>query len=196
MNNSKKIFTFFSNGQTVNTIKNEAKKAHKAKKYNTHSEALNAISKSISNLSFNAAVKVAENESPFLLEDTLYFPLIFNGKTLYVTIKDNKVLVPTSEDFPDTLSFPFDHLVSVNVKDTAFKSIEKANNGWIYYLERNTETEESEHIEIYITDEGIVADFICVEEEGDNCLSPKTLLSTFAFWNEIFSEEDFEKYCS
>lgn len=193
MNNSKTIFTFFSDGQTVNSIKNQAKKAHKANEYKTRSEALNAISRPITNLSFNDAVHKAEKTSPFLLNDTLYFPFFIKEKVLYVFIKDNKATVQTSEEFEDTLSFPFDHIKKVDVSKTKFKSLEKANNGWIYYLEKNEETEESLHLEIYKTDDGLVVDLVCVQEEGENCLSPTTLLSTFAYWNELLTEYELDE---
>lgn len=201
--NTKNIFTFFKNGQTVNSIKNEAKKLQKSGKFSTRSSALNSLSKEICGLSFNKAVKIAELASPFELNNRVYFPFFNEGNKMNVVMKKDHVCI--TGDF--VVNFPDECSLGV----VSFKSFEKTTSGWIFEIYSNVKScptlilGESDQrfgtkdysiryfFEIKESDDGILVDLWCEEETGEG-VELISLGSNFAYWNEIFEEtDDFEK---
>ncbi|MCY9864999.1 hypothetical protein OTK49_21005 [Vibrio coralliirubri] len=82
-------FLFIENGTPVEQIKNAAKRDFKAKKFDSLSEAQNALTRSYINKSFNKATNEAKNLSPFVIkatdhellnEDSLFLPIKVTGE--------------------------------------------------------------------------------------------------------------------
>ena len=176
----KNIFTFFSNGQNINSIKNKAKKEHKAGKYPSRSSALNSISKEICGKPFNKAVKDFELTSPYSINDTLYLPLTNDGKKYIVTINNKEFSI--NKNF--NISFP----EGVYLSDIKYDHFEKLKNGWIFTLSVNKEVHGKDlyMLQICTTDEGIIADLWVIEEVDFEDVS--TLVdSTAAMYDEVLA---------
>lgn len=179
MNNLKsKIFTFFPNGQTLVSIKNLAKKDHKSGKYTTRTSALNHVSKSICDQSFNKAVSVFESKSPYTKESKLYIPMFDNENNKYTVVVDENVAKIMS-DFKIELP----HYVSLG--NVTYKSFEKLDNGWIIKLDVKS-SNDTAFLEIKTNDEGIIINLYyneyLSEEDGYSTLF---LDSTWAMFSEI-----------
>jgi hypothetical protein len=179
MNNLKsKNFTFFPDGQTLVSIKNQAKKEHKSGKYTTRTSALNSISKSICDQSFNKAVSIFESKSPYTKESKLYIPLFDHENNKYTVVVDENVAEIMS-DFKIELPY------YVSPGNVTYKSFEKIDNGWIVNLDVKLSNDKA-FLEIKTTDEGIVIDLYYNEylsdEDGYATLS---LDSTWAMFSEI-----------
>lgn len=175
-----KNFTFLPNGTPVATLKNQAKKLVKSKKCKSQSIALNQLSKELFNKPFNKVKNGLEEKSPFIDNNVLYVPLVFNmnrweesGEFVYYVAITNKKIIAGYE-----YEVPFEHfLPDFDVNTLSLKSFEKfseTNNGWLISLTDNL------HISVKTTDEG----FECSLFESYND-SFESLGSTYLFDDEI-----------
>jgi len=182
-----KFFTFFNDDTNVSQIKNRAKKLVKSKKEKSLSSALNLLSKQITSLSFNKSVKIAESNSPFLFNGKMHFPISVNGQNAFVIIDQTTASI-YSYDNEDEFSVNLTNHITTPFKitDTTFLNIKKMDSQWTYIIPNN----ESLHIQMQATDEGVVIDLFYLEEIEPNVFSPICLDSTYIFTGELFSEED------
>jgi len=202
MTNLKETFTFFSNGENVNQIKNQAKKAHKNKEYTSRSSALNSITKAICDKSFNKAIEYFDPKSPFLIDDVLYLPLFTNGLRYIAELQNNNLKI--TDNFYIDISESLNYF-NVNI---SYKNIEKADKGWNINIELETEHhfKNRASINVYYTDEGIVADLYYFEHEVEidndkeiDTFSPISLDTAYVAFDEminfenIFSNIDFNE---
>ena len=175
-----KKLTFFPNGQNVNQIKNKAKYLHKNGEFKTRSEALNSISKSICEMSFNKAVAQFEDLSIFELNELWYVPFIDNNQKYYIQVapKHNRVYLTETMylEIPSELT----------IKDFEYSTFEKIDNGYIVNLESNSNNDF--FIELKQSEEGLVVDLWGVDsndkEIGD------VIDSTYIFYNELMEVSD------
>lgn len=181
-------FIFFSNGKTLSSIKNEAKRLHKSGQFNSRSSALNYISKSICGLSFNKAVKEFEHYSPIQVNNKIFLPLFHNNCKFFVIAGEDTVSITNNY----TLKYPYD----LKFKNPKFKNFNKTDNGWIVILE--DKEKQMVYLDIKTTDEGIVIDIICEETLDKKHYETFNVSSTYAFWDEIYNnyEINFLKFDS
>jgi hypothetical protein len=174
-NSTNNIFTFFSNGQNVNSIKNQAKKEHKSGKHPSRSSALNTISKSICDKPFNKAVSDFSLISPYTVSDTLFLPLFSNDKKYIISVNKNGLSI--NDEFK--LTFP----IGVSLGDVAFNIIQKLSNGWSIDLVVNNKIhgQNQYKVDVKTTDEGIISDLWLVYDDYDM----DSVNSTGAMYNEM-----------
>lgn len=179
MSNSKKTFTFFSNGQNLNSIKNQAKKAHKSGEHPSRSSAYNAISKGISNQSFNKALTLATESSPYTIGSNLYVPLFNLGSEYIIKINQTSLVI--------TEEFGFDLPEGVSLGEVSYNHFEKLNSGWIIKLlaDKSIHNEDLYHIEVKTTDEGVVADLWVTEVADTKNNEMMVLGSTYVMFDEF-----------
>lgn len=154
MTTIKNIFTFFSNGENVNTIKNHAKKAHKNGEYKSRLAALNSISHSVSGKPFNKAVSHFKELSPYMVGDSLYVPIIDGSDKYIITVTSDGAMI--TEDY----LVEFCEVEGLKLGKVSYSKIEKLDNGWMVVLDLDEESDDSDRafLEIKATDEGIVVD--------------------------------------
>jgi hypothetical protein len=182
MTTSKNIFTFFSNGENVNTIKNHAKKAHKNGEYKSRLAALNSISHSISGKPFNKAVSHFKELSPYMVGDSLYVPLINGDDKYFITITSEGAMI--TEDY----LIDFCNIVGLKLGKVSYSKIEKLDNGWMVILDLDEETDESDRafLEIKATDEGIIVDLWYSENDVESeAYEVESIDTTGAMYDEV-----------
>ena len=180
-----KNFTFLPNGTPVLSLKNQAKKLVKSKQCKSQSFALNQLSKELFNKPFNKIKNGLEQKSPFIDNNVLYVPLVFNlnrwsadGEFIYyVAITNDKIIA--GYDFEIQFG---QFLLNFDINTLSLKSFEKidcVNNGWFISLSENI------HASIKVTDEGFECSlFECsLFEHEQDCF--ESLCSTYLFDNEI-----------
>lgn len=84
-----KKFEFLPNGQTISEFKGEAKKLHKSGGAESHSDALNKLSKMKFNIAYNKLSPSVQVSSPRIVDSVLYVPIEidlrhFDGEVFFI----------------------------------------------------------------------------------------------------------------
>lgn len=172
-----KKFEFLPNGQTISEFKGEAKKLHKSGCAESHSDALNKLSKMKFNIAYNKLSPSVHVSSPRIVDSVLYVPIEidlrhFDGEGFfhYYVAMNSDVIALTRELKADISS----HEVNVaNLKHGDFSKDLSGNGWWITFS--------NICVGIKATDEGIVCDVV---ENGE------VIESTYAFHEELYSGDD------
>ena len=181
---STKIFEILPNGQTLASLKKEARKIHKSGKAKSHTSALNALYKEIGGTSLNKASPEIKMNSPRIVNDTLFIPVkldmdVFDkdGSSFNYFVAMNNEKLSLSNELSIDLS-----RYNLDINKLELKNFRKIPNelngseGW--YI-----TFDEIQIIISSNDEGILCDIYDIAEDDEDCID-----TTYAFYNELFEE--------
>ena len=182
---STKIFEFLPNGQTLASLKKEARTLHKSGKTKSHTEALNILCSDVCGTSLNKASPNISITSPRIVDNTLLIPIkldmdvydrdgeIFN----YFVAISNDTIALTSNDKINISDLQLD-IHSLQLKNFIKIPVNsKDEAGWVIIFR---------HYKIIIrtNDEAICCDIYDLRESDEE----DAFISLYVFFFEIFIE--------